>query len=294
MKIIPNSVTRAAARSVLQAKKNAPHIFFAAGVAGVVGSTVLACKATLKLERTMDDIKKDVETVKELGKSPRRGTINYTDQDYNRDLGYVYGRGILTMGKLYGPALVLGTLSIAALTGSHVTLVRRNAAISATLAGVSKMLDDYRTRVKATLGEEKELDIYQDVKEIEYEDGGKKRVDKIPEHGFSIYAKCFDPHNYNWKNDPEWNRIFLMAVQASANSRLRSKGHLFLNEVYKDLGFEDTTAGALCGWVYNGNGDNYVDFGLGLPGSSRFVNNIEPCVWLDFNVDGEIFRLIGE
>jgi len=292
MKFIPSSVTRAAARSVLQAKKNAPHIFFAAGVAGVVGSTVLACKATLKLERTMEDIRNDVATVKELGASSNRERVGYTDKAYNRDLGYVYGRGALAMGKLYGPALVLGTLSIAALTGSHVTLVRRNAAISATLAGVSKMLEDYRTRVKASLGEEKELDIYQDVKEVHYEDGGKKRVDKIPEHGFSLYAKCFDSFNYNWKNDPEWNRIFLQAAQNAANNRLKDRGHLFLNEVYRDLGFEDTTAGALCGWVYNGNGDNFVDFGLSDPKSSRFVNNLEPCIWLDFNVDGEIFRLI--
>ncbi len=68
MKIISENVTRSIGRKILKVKKNSPHIFFVGGVVGVVGSTVLACRATLKLEKTLDDIKKDFDVVEELKK----------------------------------------------------------------------------------------------------------------------------------------------------------------------------------------------------------------------------------
>ncbi len=74
MKIIPKNlisqrVTRNIGRKILTTKKNSPHIFFVGGVIGVVGSAVLACRATLKLEENLDEIKRDVDTVKEMGKT---------------------------------------------------------------------------------------------------------------------------------------------------------------------------------------------------------------------------------
>ncbi len=63
---LPNRVTRAVHRKGLVLKKNAPHIAFGAGVIGVIGATVLACRATLQLEATMEEIENDLENIKEL------------------------------------------------------------------------------------------------------------------------------------------------------------------------------------------------------------------------------------
>ena len=57
-----------------------------------------------------------------------------------------------------------------------------------------------------------------------------------------------------------------------------------------------TKAGAVVGWTYKANGenthgDNYVDFGIyDLYDAQKraFVNGYERCIWLDFNVDGNI------
>ena len=65
MKLIPAGTTRSIGRLVLKSKKNSPHIFFALGVAGAVGSTVLACRATLKLEETLDEIQEDIDEIQE-------------------------------------------------------------------------------------------------------------------------------------------------------------------------------------------------------------------------------------
>ena len=114
----------------------------------------------------------------------------------------------------------------------------------------------------------------------------------------SPYAKIFDEYNPNWEKSPEHNLFFLKSVQNFMNDKLRANGHVFLNEVYKELGFEDTKAGQVVGWIYdpeNPNGDNYIDFGIYDPKDEKardFVNGYERVILLDFNVDGPILDLI--
>ncbi len=64
MKLIPLSVSRTVARQLLTAQKHSPRILFVAGIGGVVVSTVLACKATLKVEETLQEIEREVSEVK--------------------------------------------------------------------------------------------------------------------------------------------------------------------------------------------------------------------------------------
>ena len=80
---------------------------------------------------------------------------------------------------------------------------------------------------------------------------------------------------------------------------LKSRGHLFLNEVYDLLDIPRSKAGQVVGWVYNKNnnvkGDNYVDFNIyDITDKAKrsFVNGYERTILLDFNVDGVIYDLI--
>ena len=92
--------------------------------------------------------------------------------------------------------------------------------------------------------------------------------------------------------------MYLRRQQEFANEMLRSKGHLFLNEVYDILGFPRTKAGQVVGWIYdekNPVGDNYVDFGIYDITDERkrdFINGYERSILLDFNVDGNIWDLM--
>ncbi len=175
MKLVPQGMTRKMGRTILLAKKNSPHIFFVGGIAGVVGSTVLACRATLKLEMTLDGIKKDIDAVK----PPTAIADDITTQapvqtqEEVKAVGHAVIKTTVVLGKLYGPSIILGAASIAALTGSHVQLTRRNAALTATLALVSQAYDDYRVRVQEEIGKEKELDIYRAITKEDVEIDGK-------------------------------------------------------------------------------------------------------------------------
>lgn len=293
MKLIPNSISRGIGRKVLQTKKNSPHIFFVAGLGAVVGGTVLACRATLKLDKELDEIKNDVLTVKGLGEDAKENHNRTYEREYARDLLYVYGKSSYRLLKLYGPSIAVGGFGVALLTGSHVQLSRRNNALTLTLASVMKAYDEYRLRVAEEVGEERELELYRAIHNEKVEEDGKNKVIKVTDPtGWSPYAKIFDETSIYWKKNAELNRMFLECQQRYMNHLLHSRGHVFLNDVYDSLGFERTSSGAVVGWVREGVGDGHIDFGLFEATSSQFINGFEKSIILDFNVDGPVWDKI--
>lgn len=292
-----NSITRAVNRRVLIAKKQSPHIFFAGGMIGMVASTVLACRATLKLSGTLDEINKDINDFKNL-----RMDIDvedagfYEPEQYNKDMFYVHVKAAYKITKLYAPSVGLGIVSIAALSGSHVQLTKRNTALMAAYATVQAAFTEYRERIRQELGQEKELDLYHGAKplEIEGEDGKPRTVKTLDPNKLSPYSRIFDEYTEKWQKDPDLNKIFLECTQSYLNEKLKIRGHVFLNEAYELLGFDHSRAGAVVGWVIGEGGDNYIDFGMYEAYNTPFVNGWERSVVLDFNVDGVIFDLIEE
>lgn len=291
MNLVPQVLTRAVSRKVLLAKKNSPHIFFVGGVVGIGVSTVLACKATLSLEKEIDDIRQQIEDVKENAKTRDR---SYGEQEYRKDLLYVYARSAKTVGRLYFPSIAIGVVSVAALTGSHVQLTRRNTALSASLAGLMKAYDEYREKVREELGEERELEIYRGVtEETRTIDGKKEKIKVLDPNGHSPHARLFDHTSSMWKRDAEYNRMFIEHQQRYHNHLLNARGHVFLQEVYDALGLPRCPEGQIVGWVRNSEGDGYIDFGMYEVHNDDFVISGSPFnIWLDFNVDGIIYDKI--
>lgn len=307
MYIVPNSLIKNVSRQVLVAKKNSPHIFFVAGVVGTVASTVLACRATLKLSATLDDIKEDIATVKDM-----HGAVNseqmilvgsgeekpkrfiYSAEEWYKDEIYIYSKASLKIVKLYAPSVIIGIASIGALTGSHIQLVRRNTALMAAYAAIQQAFEEYRERVRYQYGEERELDIYHGATTEAIVNSEGDKIDRkiVDPNQHSMYARFFDEYSRNWQKDPEINRIFVQCQQNYANHLLRARGHVFLNEVYDMLGIDRSSAGQVVGWVINGEGDNYVSFGMFDAYNSAFLNGAERSILLDFNVDGVVYDKI--
>lgn len=289
MKLVPNTVTRSLATSVLKTKANSPHLFFAAGVVGVVGATVMACRATLKLQPTLDQIEKDVEDVKTVTTE-----MEHSDQEKARAMGLVYGKSGLEIVKLYAPAAAVGVVSIGLLTGSHIQLVHRNAALTTTVGLAMKAHNEYRERVRRELGVDRELDLHHAIQsKVITEPDGSKHVVKIADpNKFSQYARFFDETASAWEKDAEMNSLYVKLAQNYFNARLQVKGHIFLNEVYDHFGIERSPEGQIVGWVIGGDGDNYIDFGVFEAHNRDFVHGQERSILLDFNVDGPILNLI--
>ena len=293
---LPTGLTRFAGRNTLILQKNSPTILFAVGVTGFVATTVMASRATMKLP----DVLEKLESEKELAKQFRDDVAQeYDDEAYTADVATMYAVAGVDIFKLYGPAFLVGGLSIAALTGSHHILNKRNAGLSAAYAALDKGFTQYRNRVRAELGDEKDQEFRhgthkQTITTVD-QDGTSREITVTKHSGdMSIYAKFFDELNINFQRSPEYNAIFLSAQQNYFNDMLRARGHVFLNEVYDALGMERTKAGQVVGWVL-GNGDDYIDFGIfdtKKPGAIDFVNGREAAILLDFNVDGVVLDLI--
>lgn len=289
------SLSSVMGRQSLLLQKNSPKLLFVGGVAGMVGSTVLACRGTLKLEAVIDKTQSDLEASKEVAKSH---PDQYSENDRRKDTAIIYVRSGAEIAKLYGPAFILGSLSIAALTKSHNMLTERNAALTAAYVALDRGFKEYRQRVVEKYGEDADRDLRYDAQKVEIEDesGKKKKALRVGPGGASQYARFFDEYSTSWSKDPETNRLFLHCQQNLANDLLHARGHLFLNEVYGMLGMDHTSAGAVVGWISGGDGDNYVDFGVFIPDADDrvrdFVNGREGSVLVDFNVDGIIWDKI--
>lgn len=298
----------------LKIKKYSPEILMGFGVIGTVVSTVLACKATTKVGTILENKKDQVEQVHECLEDD---TIDYTEEDSKKDLTIIYSKTGVSIAKLYAPSVILGVLSLGTIITSHNIMRRRNMALAAAYVAVDNGFKRYRKNVVERFGESVDKELRYDIKakeiETKYTDkNGKEKTKKEtiievgnPSQGISEYARFFDEwSSVDHKKDPEYNLMFLRRQQDYANEVLKSRGHLFLNEVYDMLGIPRTKAGQVVGWIYNEenpNGDNYVDFGIynlsNLSDSQKerkmaFVNGHEYSILLDFNVDGPIYDLI--
>ena len=303
---IINKATRLLSSTQYQVKKHSPEILMVAGIAGTIVGTVLACKATTKVSEIIEEKNKNIEDVHTcLEEKPDE----YTEEDSKKDLTIIYAQTGVKLFKLYAPAIGVMALSFASIIAGHKVLKKRNIAIAAAYAAIDKGFKQYRKNVIEEFGEgvDQQMRFGLKSKEIKKKDKDGKTVketeyyidpDANPLDNISEYARFFDAASSNFAKDPEYNMMFLRRQQDYANEMLKSRGHLFLNEVYDLLDIPRSKAGQVVGWVYdkNGNtkGDNYVDFGLyrNDQGTRRFVNGLEYNILLDFNVDGVIYDII--
>ena len=307
MKILDDA-NRLIHTGLLKIKKHSPEILLVSGIVGTVATTVIACKKTLKIN---DILEEKNETVKAIHEAlDKKDDKTYNQDDANKDLTIVYTQTGIKLFELYAPAIGLGVLSIGAIVSGHNILRKRNIAIAAAYAIVDRSFKNYRSNVVERFGQDvdQELRFNVKTKQIKEKDQNGKTVKKEVKEikidewhkEFSDYARFFDASCQGHTKDPEYNLMYLKQQQAYCNEILKSRGHLFLNEVYDILDIPRTKAGQVVGWLYdkngnNPNGDNYVDFGIydkNYEPSRRFVNGCEYNILLDFNVDGVIYDKI--
>lgn len=305
MKFNTNNLTRSLSRLGLKLKKHSPEILMVTGTIGVVTSAVMACKATLKVNDILEETKQDVDKINGVLENEEYAD-KYSEEDSKRDLLIVYAQTGIKLAKLYAPSVILGTLSLGAMITSNNILRKRNVALAAAYTVLDKGFKDYRSNVIERFGEKIDKELKHNIKAKTFEtvtvdENGKEKktkeeVDICDE--ISDFARFFDEGSRYFTKDPEYNLMFLKNQERYANDKLKAKGYLFLNDVYRMLDIPETKAGQIVGWIYDEkcpNGDNYVDFGIyntNREKSRDFVNGYEKVILLDFNVDGNILEHI--
>lgn len=295
---LPTGITDKFGRPMLKLQKASPQIMFGLGVVGVVGAGFLACRATLKIDETLE---KATDRELKIQQLTHEGAEGFEADKYDAHMTHAKIKFVLDMAKLYAPAAGVAILSIGLLTGSHVTLNRRNAAGAAAYATLDQAYKRYRNSVIEKYGTDEDDRLHHGVSVIEEtvvkDDGKTKTVKHERNAGFSPYAQLFTEGNENWRPGSEHNWFFLHCQERFWNDRLQSRGHVFLNEVLDSLGLERTTAGQVVGWLAGEQGrDGYISFGVFENERSErirdFMTGAEESVWLDFNVDGIVYDKI--
>ena len=210
----------------LKAIKHSPEILAGVGVVGVVGSLVMACKATTKLSDVLEESKEQLDKIKEVAADPAYEE-KYSQDDAKKDTTITYVQTAMKVTKLYAPSVILCASSLGCLLASNNILKKRNAALSAAYMTVDKSFKEYRKRVADRFGEEVEKEIRYNIKAEEItkvDENGNEVTETVKvmdgtddPNSYSDYARFFDESCAAWQNDAEYNLTFLKAQQQYAN-----------------------------------------------------------------------------
>lgn len=312
MKLPVKNVSRLLRIVGLKLKDASPEIMTISGIIVGGACVVTACKATLKAQPKVVEAK---ERISELEKKDENKTQTAEEQKKQKaEIVKVKVDTAIDICKVYAVPAACGVLSIALTWTGNRVLRKRLVASTAAYVALAKSYNEYRKRLIADLGVEKDREYMygqkvEKVTSVDAETGEvtEKTVVKKVGEPISPYARmfvegiwdneamCWTWKNPNWKQNAYLNKIFLKSVEREANERLERDGFLFLNDVYRMLGFPLTYEGQMVGWLAkdSGGADGYVDFGIFdskhmIPGNDAFLNEVNCDAFLDFNVDGEI------
>ena len=302
MKINTKTLRKSFKKAQLTVRKHSPEILMVAGVIGTVAGAVMACKETLELEDVLDECKQEKMELEEQYAMCEE----YSEDALKKDQVKLTIKQAVKIVKLYAPSVIMEVTSIGVIFASNDIMRKRNASMAAAYATLNSMYKRYRQNVIESYGEEVDKDMrfgvkHEKVTEID-EDGNKVKIDArivdldntalaISDYSrfFQMGCKGFDA------SSGRYNLLYLKGIQAMFNNKLIADGYVMLNDVYRELGFDTIPEGWSIGWVYdeaNPIGDNYIDFGLyeARNKNQRAVNDWEPVILMDFNVDGNLYE----
>lgn len=292
-------------RTAIKLKKHSPEILVMAGVVGTVASTVLACKATTKLNSLLEESKQNIEQIHTYESTEEFGD-RYSKEDAKKDLAIVYVQTGIKVAKLYAPAVTLGVISISSILASNNILRKRNVALVAAYTTIDKTFKEYRERVVERFGSDVDNELRLGIKKTKIEElvtdpetGKEKKVKStvnvVDSTATDEYSRWFDESCKNYEGNMDYDMLYLRSQQQFANDKLKVDGYLFLSDIYEALGIPRTKMSQTVGWIYkpnNENGDNFVDFGLMELYRETEDSSYKKGIFMNFNVDGPILDLI--
>lgn len=307
-KTLTTNLKSIARRTNFKIQKHSPEILMVVGIACGIACTITACKATTKASDIIEKMNDDISDIHELRETQEEAV--YSETDATNDIRIIKTQMLVNFAKVYAPSIILGVASITSILASNRITRNRHAALVSAYVVLDTSFKKYRTNVVERFGSETDYELKNNIKTVTTEkvdsETGEvttetKKVQAEKEEYYS-YDRLFDDGCINWKKNATYNKDYLVSVEHMMNERLRIDGFLFLNDVYKALGFAKTRPGQQVGWTYkrngiNNRGDNFVDFGIhDIENESvrAFLLGEENSVWLNFNVDGPIMDILPE
>ena len=247
VKISPSTVFRTVKTFTTN---HSPEILTGFGIAGMIGTAIIAVNETSKAIQLLDEKKKETG----CEKLPPVEVVK-------------------TTWKCYVPAVVTCVASTACLIkGSSISL-RRNAAL-VTAYNLSKTaLDEYKEKVIEAVGEKKEQVIVDQVAKAKLEkDPVQNHEVVVTERGNTL---CYDgTFGRYFRSDMD---AIKRAINNVNYAIMSGDMYASLNDFYSEIGLKPVDIGDDLGW-------NIDDRGLDVTFSSLVAEDGTPCLVLHYNI----------
>ena len=205
-------------------RRSSPTILTVLGIAGVVGTTVMAIKATPKamklIKAKKDELNTDKLTPTEL---------------------------VQTTWKCYIPSALIGAGTIVCIIGIGVMDKRNQAALTSAYAMLNESYKQYRQAAKKVYGEDADNKIHAEMAK-------DARVASY-EWGYQVYNMDMDPESeqllfYDLTSKKYFTTTMAAVLNAQyhVNRNLAVRGDCSLNEYLSFLGIDGVDKGDVMGW----------------------------------------------
>lgn len=231
----------------LYLKRHSPTILTCVGALGVIGTAVLAVKATPKAVRMIEAA--EVEKSIRLGQGSESTTGKLTKKEV-----------IQVAWKCYIPAAATGLGTIFCILSAHMLNQKRQSSIMSAYLLVDSAYKEYRSKVKELYGEEADDRVEKAIMEERYQKFREEHMETNPAYG---ETQLFYEENHRQFFHSTKEQV--LNAEHHINEILNITGHATLQEFHIMLGLDSPDQGL--GWNLD-----YVDDGF-YGGSS----------WIDFS-----------
>lgn len=317
IKNAPAVFTKTAGKLAFKLSKNKPQLMVYSGIVIATGAFVLAIANATKLKEKMFAIESKTDDI-QLKKAEAENPENeLSDEEKNtiiiacnKDLRKNRVDAAWMIFKMLGVPCILFAGGMSLSLGGHMLLVRRFGELSTAFATLQQSYERYRQLNIAEHGEECDKRYMYGVvgdttmtTTVTDRNGKEKEVKcKVPivdpNKSASMYTFCFsEDFSTRCPKDPVNTISFLQSQEKYWNTWMETKHRpVTLYMVLEELGIEldpDDPRNdyiMIAGWRPNGDGDNYIDFGIMRAVNQPALRMEENVVYLNFNCDGNLWH----
>ena len=195
-------------------RKNASTILTCVGGVGIVGTAIMAAKATPKaLERI------------EIAENQKGEKLTKMEK-------------VMVAGPVYIPTAITGAATIACVFGANALNQKKQAALMSAYALLDSSYKEYRDKVNELYGEGADQNVKTEIAKDKYDENEHKNLAPNKQLYFDEYSgRYFEATTED-----------MLRVENEINRCLMATAGMFLNEYFELVGLEQTDYGDFMGW----------------------------------------------